>query len=524
MKRTAKINISGIIFYLDEDAYEKLNSYMESINKYFSNQEGGDEIIKDIELRIAELFQLKLTGSKEVVTLKDVQEIINKLGKPEEFSEEDKKESSQASSKRLYRDPDNAILGGVASGIGRYLKIDPVWIRLIFILLLLGYGLIAIIYILFWLIIPKAETYEQKLEMKGENISISNIEEKVKKEYSEVKNNLEHYKNSKEYRNFSTRLNEIFVVLGSLIKAVFKFIAIIIGVGLIIAGVVISFYFVGIPIFDLPFSWIQQFDIDDFPLLLLFNSVFDPLSVYLFITSVTLLALIPILFLIYLMFRLVGFKGNDKIIFITGITLWVISLFLTIGVSLWQVKDFAYSASTKNSETFYLNENKELRVFISEKMIPDYYINEFNFDDGETDIAGIDNGGNIYMMPEVIVEKSSTDEYEIEIRKTSRGKSFKNAATKAGRISYNFETDSGKLTLFPYFIIPANEEFRLQQVTITLSIPEGKKIYLSEKAEKYLEYIANDQGYQADKMGDKIWVMKENKLEMKKSKSEVLKE
>src|SRR6056297_2580160 len=118
MKRTAKINISGIIFYLDEDAYEKLNSYMESINKYFSNQEGGDEIIKDIELRIAELFQLKLTGSKEVVTLKDVQEIINKLGKPEEFSEEDKKESSQASSKRLYRDPDNAILGGVASGIG----------------------------------------------------------------------------------------------------------------------------------------------------------------------------------------------------------------------------------------------------------------------------------------------------------------------------------------------------------------------------------------------------------------------
>ena len=88
MKKTIKINISGTIFHLDEDAYEKLNSYLNKIHRYFETQKGGNEIIKDIELRIAELFQLKLSDNKQVITIEDVAEVMAKLGDPEVFSEE----------------------------------------------------------------------------------------------------------------------------------------------------------------------------------------------------------------------------------------------------------------------------------------------------------------------------------------------------------------------------------------------------------------------------------------------------
>lgn len=516
MKKTVKINISGIIFHLDEDAYEKLKAYLDKIHRVFEKQTGGSEIIKDIELRIAELFQLKLSESKQVITLYDVTEIIDKLGEPEEISEEEEQAESQqtekVNAKRLYRDPDNAILGGVASGMGAYFSIDPVWIRLIFILLLLGYGVIGVIYIILWLILPKAETYEQKLEMRGENITISNIEKKVKKEYSEVKDNLNNFQRSEQYRTVSKGMNEIFTFIGKIFIFLFKFALIMAGIGLIIAGIVLSLSFLGITITDHPVDLFHHFEWDSFPFILFFNTIFDPLTVAVFTATTFFIAIIPAFLIIYLLFRLVGAKGNDKAVFITSIALWVISLVALTGLSFIQFNNFSVSASKQQTEKLEYDKEKVFNIELSEKQQPEYYIDEFHFDSDETSLYGFDDERNIYLAPRIDIEKSASGDFKLLIKRTSRGKSLSNAGRNAQKIVYNWEVEETGIELDSYYLIPDYEKFRMQQVFITVHIPEGSYIRLSEEIEDYLDYIPNGEDFRHYDMGGKIWKMGEDEL------------
>ena len=186
MKKTININLAGFVFYIDEDAYEALQKYLNNIRTYLGNTEGREEIIDDIESRIAELFSEK---QKQVITLIEINEVIEVMGQPEDYMSEDEPEektADQQSSKRLYRDPDSTVLGGVCSGVGHYLNIDAVWIRLIF-LAMVWSGVSILIYFILWAIIPKAETTAQKLEMKGKAATFSNIEDYVRKGYENVK-------------------------------------------------------------------------------------------------------------------------------------------------------------------------------------------------------------------------------------------------------------------------------------------------------------------------------------------------
>lgn len=186
MKKTININLAGFVFYIDEDAYEALQKYLNNIRTYLGSTEGREEIIDDIESRIAELFSEK---QKQVITLIEVNEVIEVMGQPEDYMSEEEPEekaAGQQSNKRLYRDPDNTVLGGVCSGVGHYLSIDAVWIRLIF-LAMVWSGVSILFYFILWAIIPKAETTAQKLEMKGKAATFSNIEDYVRKGYENVK-------------------------------------------------------------------------------------------------------------------------------------------------------------------------------------------------------------------------------------------------------------------------------------------------------------------------------------------------
>ena len=142
MKRTLTINISGTVFNIDEDAYEKLQAYLLDINRYFGSDPEGREIIMDIEARIAELFQEKTKTGGNVVTIQHVDEVIEVMGRPSDFAaeeEEDEEPTTQKkrtfhTGKRLYRDPEHQVLGGVCGGLGAYFNIDPVIFRLAFVL------------------------------------------------------------------------------------------------------------------------------------------------------------------------------------------------------------------------------------------------------------------------------------------------------------------------------------------------------------------------------------------------------
>ncbi|MBN2518877.1 MAG: PspC domain-containing protein [Bacteroidales bacterium] len=196
MKTTITINLNNILFHIEEDAYEKLKTYLNSIEEYFKNIDERREIIVDIEARIAELFKEKLGKTKEVITDSDVEEIIKIIGNPEEIGgtgqqsenkSEHEKSYSKYSKRRIYRDPDNRILGGVCSGIGAYLNTDPVIVRVVFVLIFLGFGIGLLIYILLWIVVPEAKTEAEKYEMRGESFNISNIGKNIKEEFENVK-------------------------------------------------------------------------------------------------------------------------------------------------------------------------------------------------------------------------------------------------------------------------------------------------------------------------------------------------
>ena len=221
MKKTININLAGFVFYIDEDAYEALQKYLNNIRTYLGSTEGREEIIDDIESRIAELFSEK---QKQVITLIEVNEVIEVMGQPEDYMSEEEpeeKSASQQSSKRLYRDPDSTVLGGVCSGVGHYLNIDAVWIRLIF-LAMVWSGVSILFYFILWAIIPKAETTAQKLEMKGKAATFSNIEDYVRKGYENVKDDFKNVDFKGAGEKAKQGASGFFAFLGELISKFFS--------------------------------------------------------------------------------------------------------------------------------------------------------------------------------------------------------------------------------------------------------------------------------------------------------------
>ena len=228
MKKTIKINLGGIIFHIDEDAYEKLKAYLSALASKFGHLEEGDEIISDIESRIAEILQSEIKDEKQVINIQDIDKMKEIMGEPEDYYQGEQEEEPVTvkfkAGKRFYRDPDNSILGGVCSGMGTYFDTDPIWFRVLFIVMFLVYGSGLLMYLLLWIIIPKAETTAQKLEMRGENITVQNIERSVKKEYQSVKENFSKMKDSKGYHRSKDAVSDVFHGIGNVLVVFLKII------------------------------------------------------------------------------------------------------------------------------------------------------------------------------------------------------------------------------------------------------------------------------------------------------------
>ncbi|NDP27407.1 MAG: PspC domain-containing protein, partial [Flavobacterium sp.] len=175
MNKTVNINLGGIFFHIDEDAYQKLTRYFDAIKRSLSYSSGQDEIIKDIEMRVSELLTEKQKTDKHVVGLKDVDEVITVMGQPEDYRIDDEGTentainfSSSSKPRKLYRDKDNGMIGGVLAGLGHYFGIDKVWLRIFFLILFFAWGTGVLAYIILWIVMPEATTTAEKLEMTGE--------------------------------------------------------------------------------------------------------------------------------------------------------------------------------------------------------------------------------------------------------------------------------------------------------------------------------------------------------------------
>jgi phage shock protein PspC (stress-responsive transcriptional regulator) len=196
MKKTLTINLGGIVFNIDEDAYSLLEKYLSSLRIYFSREEGTGEIMDDFETRISELFNERLQTGFNVITIEYVEEIIKRMGRPEEiFGEEEagtddsrRTASTEKTKKRLMRDMDDHVLGGVASGLAAYFGCDVMAVRLLLILLIvLPIPVpVVLVYIIFWLVTPAAKTAADKLIMRGESVTLENLGRTVTNSFDRV--------------------------------------------------------------------------------------------------------------------------------------------------------------------------------------------------------------------------------------------------------------------------------------------------------------------------------------------------
>ena len=233
MKKTFTVNLNGTIFNIDEDAYCLLDEYLCNLRLHFRKQEGAEEIVNDIESRISELFTEKITDGSQVITIAYVEEVITRMGKPEELAgEENEYESASAytasgkskdtnySYKRLYRNPDDKILGGVLGGVAAFFGWNSTLLRLIVLMLLIfSIGTMTVIYLVCWLIVPEARTAAEKLNMRGEEVNVENIGKIVKDGFDKMSDNVNNYIDSGKPRSFFQKLADVFVsVIGVLLK------------------------------------------------------------------------------------------------------------------------------------------------------------------------------------------------------------------------------------------------------------------------------------------------------------------
>ena len=197
MKKTLTVNLGGTVYHIDEDAYKLLDTYLSNLRIHFCREEGAEEIVHDMELRISELFTDRLRDGKQVITIEDVEEIIAQMGKPEDLGDEadgggetskDGSTYSQTAKgpRRLFRDSDNKVLGGVASGLAAYFGWDPTWVRIIFLILGISLKGFVIAYIIAWIVIPLARTVPEKLAMRGAKINVENIGRTVTDNFEKV--------------------------------------------------------------------------------------------------------------------------------------------------------------------------------------------------------------------------------------------------------------------------------------------------------------------------------------------------
>ena len=257
MKKTLTVNLGGTVFNIDEDAYRLLDNYLMNLKAHFRKEAGADEIVDDIERRISELLAEKLDGNRQVITLADVEGVIARMGKPEEMDDADRGSEQRAGEgygpgswtrseetvkvrRRLFRDPDNKVLGGVCSGLAAYLGWDVTLLRLLLLVVLIcGVGTLIPVYIVCWLIIPEARTAAEKLSMRGEAVTVENIGKTVTDGFEKVANGVNDYMRSDKPRTFLQKLGDTLVmVVGWLLKICLVIFAIICSPILFVFGVV----------------------------------------------------------------------------------------------------------------------------------------------------------------------------------------------------------------------------------------------------------------------------------------------
>ena len=476
MNKTVNINLGGMFFHIDEDAYLKLTRYFDAIKRSLNNSSGQDEIIKDIEMRVSELLNEKQISEKHVVGLKDVDEVITVMGQPEDYILEDEGKSNQSFNnstrkhKKLYRDKEKGMIGGVATGLGHYFGVDAVWVKILFLVFVFaGFGTGILAYFVLWVVTPEAITTSEKLEMTGEPVTISNIEKKVREEIESLSDKFKNADYDAMGNQVKSGAERISSSVGDFIMTGFKIFAKLLGVILIIGGITVLFFLLvgvftlGTNVFiDFPWqNFIEAGNFTEYPIwsfgLLMFFAVG-----------------IPFFFMTLLGFKLLApnTKTIGNIAKYTLLAIWIIAVAIAISIGIKQATEVSYDNKMVEKKTISIQPTDTL--FVKFK-----YNNYFAKDlDHHREFEFVQDSANNQLIysTNVRLRVLHTDEAApyIQIEKSARGNSFVAAKKRAEKINYNVEIRGNQLILDNYFLTDVKNKFRDQEVEVYLYLPEGQ--------------------------------------------------
>lgn len=524
MNKTISINISGFAFIIEENAYTELKNYLNTIRSYFTAADGVDEIMSDIEIRVAELFRERLSSTREVVDSGDVEHVISILGKPEAFIDdsaeasdifESKDGSTRRTRRRLFRDPERKSIGGVASGIGAYFAIDPIWIRLLFILLTIG-GFAGIpIYIILWIIMPEAKTAADKLEMHGEPVTAENIGRKVNETFDSVKKKVgdiaDPGRAAEAGRSARNGIEEFFLFIGRILMLLLKFIVKIVGVLLVILAVtlLIAFIFglIGVGSINLVTIGSTPFPIDR--LIEFANLVLVPLNSWNVVFPAAIITvIIPLIALLYAGLKLLfGLKQQIKGLALGLTLIWFISAGIVFYFGMETSKEFMKKEEFSQLTSLREIQSDTLHLSVSADPYFPEHIGSVN-DHEALEMIRIESDKIVYGTPRLnVVENLRDSVFEIVVFRAAHGADKRSAVLRAENINYHFNQQSNEVEFDPFYTCPKDDFLRNQSVYIEVRVPPGKSVYFAPGMDRVIYDIKNTSNTYDEDMVDQTWTM-----------------
>src|SRR5688572_28615300 len=562
MKKNISINISGIIFHIEEDGYENLRKYLDSINKYFASFEDSSEILADIESRVAEIFLSKLNEGKQVITSDDVTSLIATMGSVSDFKAAEEQEFTQTSGsgsssgtssssdtstgkeqktftspRQLLRDERRKILGGVCSGMATYFNVDPIWIRLLFALTAFAYGITIIAYIVMWIVVPgsteldepdtgkkmfrdperkviggvsggiaayfgidllvvrllfviftiffgvgfiiyivlwialpEAKSLTDRMEMQGEPVTLSNIKSNIKKNLN-VDPNKEETPFTKLLLLPFRLIGILITVLGKILVPILEVLRVVIGITVILFGLALMFTavitsgaLVGL-FSSTAFSWPWvHYDELSMPLEVFANS----LSGWLILAAL-IAAIVPTIFIMILGASIIARR------FVINTTVgWSMFVLFFVSVAILSVSIPKIVYSFKETGIYKVEESYNLNGKTAV-----FQINEVGMDD--------------YDAVSLTLKGHKGTGFKLVQTFESRGASKQQAIENAKMVVYNVVVKDSILTFDSNIRFKEDAIFRAQRLNMTLYIPYNYPFVLDESSSRFItQYIDYD--------------------------------
>ena len=510
MNKTVNINLAQIFFQIDEAAFHKLKNYLDAVERSLGKEESKDEIIKDIESRIAELFIEKQANDRQVITTKEVEEVIEVMGKPEDYLIDDEEATAgqrqTAERKPLYRDLERGYLGGVSSGLDHYLNIDAVWIRLFWVLTtIFSYGIFPLIYVILWIVTPAAKTTAQKIAMKGKPVNLSTIEEDIKSNYRKVSDKVKNADYDKYKENIKSGSSKFANWSEKFFTKLVKWTGKIIGICFIIFA---GFGLLGVLIGFIAYSGMELFgnaDID--------RSVFViGIPHWIQVLSVFLTSVIIMFYLIILGLKLMNpfIKQLTTTAHVTLLSLLFVSIAFTTFLGIKKAVQEETEAEVTQIDDINIKPTDTLQVNMTTDPKYDEELkrggNMIKYNEQDEKVLF---GRDVWLK----IIRSQEERPQIAIVKKSGGFSMDKARDNAALIDHRYDFSENSLVLDGYFISSIEHENKEQEVRINLYLPEGQIVNFDKNVSRFYLKSYDEDAYRInDSLFDHTLKLNENKI------------